>query len=216
VRVRPNYSSPEPPTDGVIADSPLGYGLTYRQSQFLEALLGQVLGKEPQKLSPTEAAKSIGVPASQARQWSSMMLSSAPVKQALHAQLKAQIEAGAATPTRWLAEVAKLALVDPDIRDYYTEQGVLKPITEWSTEMAVQVAEIISDEVWVGRGEEREFKGYVKRIKFHPRSVKTSALEMLAKYHKLIVQTLEVTGKDGKDLFPDDQARADEKAKVTR
>ena len=215
MRLRPGRK-PEPPVEEITVDSPLGYGMTQRQSQFLEALLGQVLGKDPSKLSPTLAAQSIGVPVSQSKQWAILQMQARPVRMALHSQLRAQIEAGAATPTRWLAEVAKLALVDPDLRDYYMEDGALRPISEWTPEMSAQVAEIQSEEVWEGRGEERAFVGYMRKVKLHPKAVKVAALEMLAKYHKLIVQTLEITGRDGKDLFPDDQARADERAKATR
>jgi hypothetical protein len=200
----------------IVATSALGLGLTLKQARFVSALLEQVLGEKPKAIDPTAAALAMGVPPDRARAWARLMLDAEPVRQALHAQLRAQIEAGAATPTRWLAEVARLALVDPDLRDYYDDRGTLKPIKEWTAEMSAHVSELRSEEVWAGQGEERRFVGYNRTVKFHPRTIKTAALEMLAKYHKLITQTLELTGKDGTELFPVDGATADERARIRR
>ena len=189
-----------------------------RQAQFVTALLGQVLGEQPTMTRPSDAAKAIGIPAGQAKDWARLMLDSSPVKAAIHARLTSEVESMAATPTRWLAEVAKLALVEPPtIRDFYLTDGTLKHPTDWSEAMAAEVAELQVEEIWDGRGEEREFKGYAKKVKLHPRKqTKTQALEMLAKYHKLIVQTLEVVGKDGKDLFPAGQDAQDKRARERR
>jgi hypothetical protein len=218
VRTRwPQKPQPQPEED-VVSPSALGHGLTLRQAQFVGALLGQLFSSPPKRLSPLKAAEEIGVPPDRARSWASLMMSAPPVIAALHSQLRAQIEAGAATPARWLAEVGRLALVDPPtLKDFYLPDGTLRPPHEWSPEMSAQVAELHTEEIWEGFGEERIFKGWRKRIKLHPaKQPKLAALDMLAKYHKLIVQTLEVTGRDGRDLFPSDQAAADERARETR
>lgn len=206
------------PAQGVTAPSALGHGLSLRQAQFVTALLDQVLGKEPTPINAAKAAEAIGVPPAEARAWGRLMLEAPPVRAALHEQLRAQIEAGVATPTRWLAEVARIALTEPpSLRDFYHEDGSLRPPHEWTAEMSAQVAEFQSDEIWEGYGEERQFKGWGRKIKLHPRHApKLAALEMLAKYHKLIVNTLEVTGRDGEPLVPRAGEDADSKARATR
>ena len=221
----PRTRKPQAPEGSQLAEltatapSALGHGLTLKQAQFLGALLEQVLGKEPQRINPTRAAEAIGVPpGKQAQRWGRLMLNSPPVRAALHAQLRAQIEASQATPMRWLAEVAKLALtLPPTLKDFYHEDGTLKPPHEWTAEMGAEVAEFQSEEIWEGSGEQREFKGWSRKIKLHERKqTQRAALELLAKYHKLITQTLEITGKDGDPLFPSDQAQADVRAKARR
>lgn len=204
--------------DEIRADSPLGHGLSLRQAQFVSALLEQVLGEKPQNIQPEKAAESMGIDREQARVWARMQMRSPPVRAALCAQLQAQIEAATVTPMRWLAEVGKLAFLrPPSLKQFYDEHGALRPPSEWTEEMASEVAELTSEEVWEGRGNEREFRGHRKRIRLHEwKQTQGRALEMIAKYHKLVNNTLEVVGKDGKSLFPDEQERADERARLMR
>lgn len=173
-----------------------------RQAQFLSALLNQIPDMQNgMDMDPTKAALAIGVSQEQAREWGRMMLKSVPVRQALHAQIRAQIEITQITPVRWLQEVARIALTEPDLREYYNEDGTLKPIREWTEEMAAHVQEIETDEIWRGRGDDREHAGLTRKLKLRPKSIKLTALELVAKYYKLIQDELHVlvtgAGKDG-------------------
>jgi hypothetical protein len=168
----------------VVASSALGYGLVRRQAQFLTELLSAPT------FDPTAAAIRVGVPEGQARDWGRMMLEAPAVRDALHAQLQAQIEGAQATPARWLQEVARLALVDFDKSAFYLPDGTLKSPTEWTPEMSSWVDGWEVEELWVGRGESREFLGHVKKIKLSSaKRAKLQALELLAKYHKLYADT---------------------------
>jgi hypothetical protein len=86
--------------------------------------------------------------------------------------------------------VARLALVDFDKSAFYLPDGTLKSPTEWTPEMSSWVDGWEVEELWVGRGEERQFLGHVKKIKLSSaKRAKLQALELLAKYHKLYADT---------------------------
>lgn len=153
----------------------LSYGLTVRQAEFVGAMLDRAAN-----LDPLKAARAIGVPDGTAATWARLMMAAPAVIKALHAQVEAKVVAAQASPERWLQEVMRVAFTD--VRAFYREDGTLKPLTEWTEEMAAAVQEITEDELWGGRGDERRLVGTTKKIKFH---AKLQALDMLAKYHKL-------------------------------
>lgn len=77
---------------------------------------------------------------------------------------------------RILRENAALAF--SDVRQLFDENGSIKPINEWSDELAAAVASIEVVEEYEGTGEDRKLVGYIKKIKFWD---KNAALDKLFK-----------------------------------
>lgn len=76
-----------------------------------------------------------------------------------------------------LKEVARLSF--SDIREYYNEDGTLKPIHELSDDAAAALASIKCDEIFEMVNGKKVFTGYQKEIKPYD---KLAALEKLAKH----------------------------------
>lgn len=87
-----------------------------------------------------------------------------------------------------LGELRSLALFD--LRDIYDESSNLKPIHEWPAHARAAVAGIETNELFQGRGDEREMIGLVKKVKLWD---KTKAIEQLGKNQKLFVDRVEET-----------------------
>lgn len=81
---------------------------------------------------------------------------------------------------RTLREVARLAYNDP--RQFLSSDGALKPIEEWTPDMAAAVASLEVDEIHTGTGEDRKLVGHTKKLKFWD---KNAALEKAMKHHGL-------------------------------
>ena len=77
-----------------------------------------------------------------------------------------------------------------DIRDLYDDAGNVKPISEWPKHAAAAVAGIEVNELFDGRGDEREMIGVAKKLKLWD---KTKAIEQLGKTQKLFVDRVEET-----------------------
>lgn len=77
-----------------------------------------------------------------------------------------------------------------DIRDLYDDAGNLKPISSWPKHAAAAVAGIEVNELFEGRGDEREMIGLAKKVKLWD---KTKAIEQLGKTQKLFVDRVEET-----------------------
>lgn len=77
-----------------------------------------------------------------------------------------------------------------DIRDLYDDDGNLKPISSWPKHAAAAVAGIEINELFEGRGDEREMIGLAKKLKLWD---KTKAIEQLGKTQKLFVDRVEET-----------------------
>lgn len=105
----------------------------------------------------------------------------------------------------------------PTIIDFMDENGAIKPIEQWTPAMGAEVRELKVEELWTGTGQNRVRMGVTKELKLHPHKPhKDKNLEMLAKYLKMLSNSLELTGKDGKDLFSINQETEDERARNTR
>ena len=85
------------------------------------------------------------------------------------------------TEARVMRELGRVAF--SDLRDYYAENGTMKPTHEWSTQQARAVAAIEVEETFAGKGKDRVWTGYVKRVKLWDKMV---ALNMLAKHFKIV------------------------------
>lgn len=87
-----------------------------------------------------------------------------------------------------LNELRSLALFD--LKDIYDESNNLKPIHEWPAHARSAVAGIETNELFQGRGDERELIGLAKKVKLWD---KTKAIEQLGKNQKLFVDRVEET-----------------------
>lgn len=86
-------------------------------------------------------------------------------------------------------ELKKIAFLD--IRGAFTEQGMLKDLSDIPEEIAHAMAGIEVMELYDGRGNDREKIGYTKKVKL---SDKVRALEMLGKHLKIFTDKIEHSG----------------------
>jgi len=82
------------------------------------------------------------------------------------------------------AEVLEIAghLARVKLADFYDEEGKIKPPSEWTDEMKHAAASLKTFEEYEGRGENREFVGFVRELKLWD---KNSALDRLFKHFGL-------------------------------
>lgn len=89
-----------------------------------------------------------------------------------------------------LAEIAKVAFLDP--RKFYDDNGNLKDVPSLDDDTAVSLAGLEVYEEYAGRGEDREAIGQTKKVKFVD---KLRALELYGRYLKLFTDKVEHSGK---------------------
>ncbi len=61
-------------------------------------------------------------------------------------------------------------VAEGDIRDFFNENGTLKATSEWTKEMASCVAGLEVIEIFAGKGEDRHWTGYLKKLKLNDRN----------------------------------------------
>lgn len=86
------------------------------------------------------------------------------------------------TKSQLLSMLRDLAFCN--ITDAYNPDGSIKPFSEWSDSAKRAAAEIKVDELFDGKGAERQQVGYTKKIKFVD---KIKSIELLMKYHAMLV-----------------------------
>lgn len=92
---------------------------------------------------------------------------------------------------RLLQELRRLAFLD--IRKAFNADGTLKPITEWNEELGSAVQAIEVDELFEGFGQDREWKGFTKKIKLWD---KNKSIEMLCKTMQMFAERIEVSASE--------------------
>ena len=97
-------------------------------------------------------------------------------------------------------EYARLAFLD--IRKAFDENGNLKLVHELDDDTAAAIAGLDVEELWGGRGEDRENIGRLRKIKL---SDKRGALDSLATHLGMFVERHEHTGKDGGPIVTEDR-----------
>jgi hypothetical protein len=78
-----------------------------------------------------------------------------------------------------------------DVRDIFTDDGCIKPTSDWSDEIASCVQSVDVTEEFQGKGAEREFIGVNKKIKLWS---KDKSLELIGKYLQMFTQRIEIDG----------------------
>lgn len=114
------------------------------------------------------------------------------VAEAINASLTQIIEKAELTAAEVLAEIRKLAFAD--VTDAFDENGELKNLKTLPEDVRKALSSVETDELFEGFGKEREKIGVTRKVKF---ADKVRALEMLAKYFKLLTDVSEVTGANG-------------------
>ena len=89
-----------------------------------------------------------------------------------------------------LGELRKLG--NSDLRELFKKDGTIKDTKDWPASVAYAVKSIQVEELWEGRGDNREQVGVVKKIQFWD---KTKSLELLGKNLKLFIDKIEHSGK---------------------
>ena len=92
--------------------------------------------------------------------------------------------------TKVIQEMARVGF--SDIRGVFNDDGSMKPMSEWSANVAASISSVEIEELYVGFGEERRQVGHVKKIRLWP---KQPALDGLAKHLGLFVpEKVEMSG----------------------
>jgi phage terminase small subunit len=81
-----------------------------------------------------------------------------------------------------------------DIADAYDENGNLKPISEMPEPLRLAIISVETEELFDGRGDDREHIGTAKTIKIQDR---LRALELLGKHLKMFTDVHEIPGLEG-------------------
>jgi phage terminase small subunit len=121
----------------------------------------------------TKAAIRAGYSPKSARVTASRLLTNAAILAAINQRLERAAEKAEITIERVLKEIARLAF--GDVRKLYDDAGNLKPIHELDDEAAALLAGIETEQIYEGRGKEREHVGTLKKVKLRS---KERALEM--------------------------------------
>ena len=159
-------------------------GLTRKQQKFVAAYLASLDGKA--------SAIAAGYSRKSAEALASQLLKNPKVSAEIakkHGKMLGKYEISA---ERVLAELAKLAFVDP--RKFFRADGSAVPIHEIDDDTAAALAGLEITEEYEGRGEDRKQIGYTKKFKFADKGIN---LERLGKHLKLFTDRAEITGADG-------------------
>ena len=94
-----------------------------------------------------------------------------------------------------LDRLAKLAL--GDIRELFDERGCMKPIQDLTPDQAALIQGVEVFEEMEGRGDDRAFVGYTRKIRFVP---KLDGIKLLGQHFGMFARKVEVTGPNGKPV----------------
>ena len=163
--------------------------LTARQERFVAEYLVD--------LNATQAAIRAGYKERSARQTAARMLTNDDIASAIASGKQKQAVALDLNATRVLAEIMRLAFVD--VRKLFHEDGSLKPIQEWDSDVsaavaAVDVVEMAGAAKIGGDDGLSHIPMYLKKVKLWD---KRASLELLGKHLALFKERVEHTGLDG-------------------
>lgn len=143
-------------------------------------------------LNAGEAAKRAGYSAASASSIAHDLFKIPAVVQRIEELMEKRASKIEVSAEKVLAEIAKIAFVD--IRDLFTEDGDIKPVSEWNETLAASVAGLEIEALFEGFGQDRQEIGKTKKIKMND---KLKALELLGRHLVLFKDKIEVGGLDG-------------------
>lgn len=117
----------------------------------------------------------------------SRMLTFPPIAKAIEEGLRKLEDKSIMSAREVLQELSRLGR--SDIRKLYRDDGSLKAVRAWSDDMASTVASVEADEIFEGLGRERKRIGVTRKVKLWD---KPRALQDLARYHKLLIEKIEL------------------------
>lgn len=135
-----------------------------------------------------QAAISAGYSAKTAKEQACYMLAKPHVKAAVDKQLSKTLRKLEISRERVLQELGLIAFAD--IGDAFGTDGQLLPLHEMPEEVRRALSGIDVDELFEGRGDDREQIGVTKKIRTWE---KTKALELLGKFLKMWTDKVEVS-----------------------
>lgn len=153
--------------------------LSPRQKTFISAYLATNCA--------TKAAIEAGYSAKSAAWQGNYLLKHPKVSKEINEKLKSSLEKYDITAERVLQEIAILAF--SDVRKAYGENGSLLSMKDMPENIARAVSGVDIDELFEGTGQDREQVGFTKKVRLWD---KRAALELLAKYLKLLTDKVEI------------------------
>lgn len=135
----------------------------------------------------TAAAKRAGYSARTAKEQGYRLLTNVHVRDAIDAGIADQEKRTGITADRVLEELGRVAFFN--LAQCYDGKGQLIRPDQLPEDVARAIGSIEVDEIFVGRGDERELQGLMKKLKPHD---KVKALELLGKHFKLFVEKVEI------------------------
>lgn len=157
-----------------------------RQQRFVEEYVADLVP------NATEAARRAGYSTKTAKQIGSYLLTRPHIKAAVDAAQKAQIKRIRMSADDVLVGLSEIA--SADLADVFDEDGCLKPLKSVPAHVRRAISGIEVEELYEGRGEDREHIGRSRKVKLWD---KPKALEILAKHHKMLTEKVEMTGAGG-------------------
>lgn len=139
--------------------------LNIRQSRFVAEYIKTGNG--------TQSAITAGYSPKTAAEQASRLLTNIKIAAAVARPLRNQ----GITIERVAQEAARLAFLNP--QDFYDADGRMLSIKEMPEEAARAIAGLEEEEIWSGKGEDRELIGRLKKIKL---AAKVPALELLGRH----------------------------------
>jgi phage terminase small subunit len=137
----------------------------------------------------TQAAIRTGYSLNTAQRIGSENLSKPLIRYKVNQLIAAQIDRIKLSADFVVKELLKHATID--LQDAYDENGNLLPIAEWPEPLRKAVIQIETEELFDGRGKDRERIGTAKTIKITDR---IRALELLGKHLKMFTDVHEIPG----------------------
>jgi phage terminase small subunit len=155
--------------------------LTPRQEQFCHEYLKDRNG--------TQAAIRAGYSPKTAQEQASRLLSKVMIRAKINQLIREQLDRIKIKADFIVRELLNTATIN--LRDAYDQKGNLLPIEDMPEPLQKAIAEIKTEELFDGRGEEREHIGTAKTIKIADR---LRALELLGKHLKMFTDVHEIPG----------------------
>jgi phage terminase small subunit len=143
----------------------------------------------------TQAAMRSGYSRETAYSQGHRLLKKAEIRQAIDDGRQAALQAAGAEAIAVVRELVRIA--NADIAGAFNADGSLKPVAELPEDLRRAVSGVDVDELWEGRGEEREQVGVTKKLRLWD---KTKALELLGRHLKMFSDKLALTDPDGAPL----------------